>query len=92
MNATMTEPIETASDESPDCTRYLDDVYRYVRALVASPHDAEDLTQEVFRKAAQHSPKISESDVRGWLFNTNVPPDCSICACPSCLAFRRWTH
>lgn len=52
------------------CARYLDDVYRYIRALVASPHDAEDLTQETFRKATLHWPQIRSGDVRAWLFTT----------------------
>lgn len=70
MNATMAEtPVRTES-EPGGCAQHLDAVYRYIRALVASPHDAEDLTQETFRKAALHWPKIRSGDVRAWLFTT----------------------
>lgn len=62
-------PTETES-EPGDCAKHLDAVYRYIRALVASPHDAEDLTQETFRKASQHWVQIHAGDVRGWLFTT----------------------
>lgn len=52
------------------CAQHLDAVYRYIRALVASQHDAEDLTQETFRKASLHWPKIKGGNVRAWLFTT----------------------
>jgi len=70
MNATM-DPIPKVTDSEPGgCAQHLDAVYRYIRALVASPHDAEDLTQETFRKAALHWPQIQNGDVRAWLFTT----------------------
>lgn len=70
MNATMAETPLRTEGETGGCAQHLDAVYRYIRALVASPHDAEDLTQETFRKASQHWSKIKSGNVRAWLFTT----------------------
>ena len=43
--------------------RYADDVRNYVRSIVRDPHDAEDITQNVFAKLMRAIGKYEERDV-----------------------------
>lgn len=44
-------------------------VYRYAYRLAGSPHDAEDLTQQVFLVAQQHLGQLRRAEAAGsWLF------------------------
>lgn len=71
MIATITS---TANDLPSDycrlCAPLLDDVYVFIRAQIPVAQDAEDITQDVFRKALQHWQKIQTGDPRGWIFTT----------------------
>jgi hypothetical protein len=44
-------------------TRYADNVYGYVRSIVHDPHEAEDVTQQVFGKLVRVIGKYEERDV-----------------------------
>jgi RNA polymerase sigma-70 factor (ECF subfamily) len=44
-------------------TRYADNVYGYVRSIVHDPHEAEDVTQQVFTKLVRVIGKYEERDV-----------------------------
>lgn len=44
-------------------TRYADNVYGYVRSIVHDPHEAEDVTQQVFAKLIRVIGKYEERDV-----------------------------
>jgi RNA polymerase sigma factor (sigma-70 family) len=51
-------------------SEYLDHVYRFVYRQVGNQHDAEDLTSEVFLKAARNlDPSRPEQAVGSWLFS-----------------------
>lgn len=43
--------------------RYADDIQRYVRSIVHDPHEAEDVTQQVFAKLIRVIGKYEERDV-----------------------------
>src|SRR5271166_1055710 len=43
--------------------RYADDVFRYVRSILRDPHDAEDVTQQVFAKLIQAIAKYEAQEV-----------------------------
>jgi RNA polymerase sigma-70 factor (ECF subfamily) len=49
--------------------RYADDVYGYVKSIVRDPHDAEDITQDVFAKLLTAIKKYEEPAVpfAGWI-------------------------
>jgi RNA polymerase sigma-70 factor (ECF subfamily) len=44
-------------------TRYADNIYGYVRSIVHDPHEAEDVTQQVFAKLVRVIDKYEERDV-----------------------------
>jgi RNA polymerase sigma-70 factor (ECF subfamily) len=50
--------------------RYFDRVYSYLRLLVASAHDAEEVAQQVFLKVLEGIPAYErrQAPFRGWLF------------------------
>ena len=43
--------------------RYADDIYGYVKSIVRDPHEAEDITQQVFAKLIRVIDKYREQDV-----------------------------
>ena len=49
--------------------RYADDVYGYVKSIVRDPHDAEDITQNVFAKLLSAIEKYEQREVpfAGWI-------------------------
>ena len=53
------------SDFAAVCGDYYDRVYRFLLALCQNPHQAEDLTQEVFYRALLH---IGRYEERGQMF------------------------
>ena len=52
------------------CERHSDEIYRYARALLANPADAEDATQEVLLRLWRHLPRINPFNLRAWLLRT----------------------
>jgi RNA polymerase sigma-70 factor (ECF subfamily) len=52
------------------CERHSDEIYRYARALLANPADAEDATQEVLLRLWRHLPRINPFNLRAWLLQT----------------------
>ena len=43
--------------------RYADDIYGYVKSIVRDPHEAEDITQQVFAKLIRVIDKYREQEV-----------------------------
>jgi len=71
VTATLTQPAKAPPDDYRRiCAPLLDDVYSFVRAQIPVAQDAEDITQDVFRKALQHWEQLRGGDVRGWVFTT----------------------
>ncbi|GAC1331586.1 MAG: sigma-70 family RNA polymerase sigma factor [Chloroflexota bacterium] len=57
------------SDLDQVFSRYMDAVYRFLYSRVGNREDAEDLTSEVFLKAArQLNPDRAEASIAQWLF------------------------
>lgn len=52
------------------CQRHRDDLYRYARALLGNPADAEDATQEVLLRLWNHLPTLRLLHLKAWLFRT----------------------
>ncbi len=52
------------------CERHSDEIYRYARALLANPADAEDATQEVLLRLWRHLPRLNPFNLRAWLLQT----------------------
>lgn len=48
-------------------TRYSPGIYGYVRSIVLDPHEAEDLTQQVFIKLMTAKPRLTGPDLAPWL-------------------------
>ncbi|MGI8827203.1 MAG: RNA polymerase sigma factor [Chloroflexota bacterium] len=66
-------PWRTSLQQPPDLEHifnsYVDPVYRFVYSRVGNREDAEDLTSEVFLKAAgQLDPERPEASIAQWLF------------------------
>ena len=57
--------MEMEPDFASVCGEYYDRVYRFLLALSGDPHQAEDLTQEVFYRALLH---IGRYEERGQMF------------------------
>lgn len=57
--------MEMEPDFASVCGEYYDRVYRFLLALSGDPHQAEDLTQEVFYRALLHMGRYEE---RGQMF------------------------
>lgn len=52
------------------CHRHRDELYRFARAMLGSPADAEDATQEVLLRLWNHLPTLRLLNIRAWLFLT----------------------
>lgn len=52
------------------CHRHRDELYRFARAMLGSPADAEDATQEVLLRLWNHLPTLRLLNIRSWLFLT----------------------
>lgn len=52
------------------CQRHRDDLYRYARALLGNPADAEDATQEVLIRLWNHLPTLRLLHLKAWLYRT----------------------
>lgn len=52
------------------CRRHSDELFRYAQALLGSPADAEDATQEVLLRLWNHLPRINLFQIRPWLYRT----------------------
>ncbi len=52
------------------CRRHRDELYRFARAMLGSPADAEDATQEVLLRLWNHLPTLRLLNIRAWLFLT----------------------
>lgn len=62
-------PVQSPPDLEEVFARYLDPVYRFLYSRVGNREDAEDLTSEVFLKAArQLDSSRLEASVAKWLF------------------------
>lgn len=68
-DSTRRSPLPHAGEMERVFERYLDPVYRYLYSRVGNREDAEDMTSEVFLKAArQLESNRSEASVARWLF------------------------
>ncbi len=62
-------PLPQHPDLEQVFTRYVDPIYRFLYARVGNRQDAEDLTSEVFYKAAQELDSTRpEASIAHWLF------------------------
>lgn len=57
-------------DYRRQCAPLLDVLFNYVRSQIPVAQDAEDITQDVFRKALQNWEQIRAGEPRAWLYTT----------------------
>ena len=68
-NATWRSALQGPSDIDAVYTRDLDPIYRFIYSRVGNREDAEDLTSEVFLKAArQLDSGRAEASIADWLY------------------------
>lgn len=51
------------------CNKNYNDVYRYCYAHLHDCDTAKDITQEVFKLFIEKSPKLSDKNIKAWLYN-----------------------
>lgn len=71
VNATLTPSMKALLDDyRSKCAPLLDVIFNYVRSQIPVAQDAEDVTQDVFRKALQSWEQIRAGEPRAWLYTT----------------------